>query len=314
MIPYARLTACTALGLLLLPGLVSCSLFSSGEDGEQLPDPNDPTLRPDYIPEQLKAGFREFGAGANARIEAVDSLDSYKSDAEKRGVTLTDPDHPDKEIKALDQAFKMKNSSDWEVSFTEARREAMRHQKPIIMWFADSRRSPNSNQLSTEVLSKEDFADWAAQKAIRLRLDRNVTTPDKSLRNEQEVYLDKLAEQYKVQGYPRMFILTPDGQQVDDIRGYISGTSEYVTRRIKNSVSVAAKQFTQTKKNLESQGFREWKGRNGAPIFAKLYKYTDNGPIILQEPDGHFLQTRFNSLSSADMQWILDEKKKRAAQ
>lgn len=267
----------------------------------------DASILPNNLMEQYAQGINSTGA----RIESTETAEEVHKRLEEQGLIITDDD-PRKKIEALDIAFRNKTSSDWETDFTTARKEAMRQQRPLLLWFADSRRSPNSMQLGSELLNTQEFSDWAASNIIRFRIDANVSD---RLHSKAQIKrkddLKRLTSRFNVMGYPRVFILTPDGQQIDDMRGYISGAHDSMFRKIKNSSEIALKHYNETKKKLERQGFRSWKGTNGVTTFAKLSKYNiKTGELILQEIDGGFIKSHAKNLSMEDRHWIAAEKTK----
>lgn len=295
-------------------GLSSCSWML-------LPPDESKIEKPVGLLQQLNAG----GASGAAQVfpgisetppsatTSVASLEEIEKADREAGIIFTDPDNPDKTIEELEEAFKNNNRTDWLISYSEANREAMAQQKPILMWFTDSRNSPTSTALSNQLLSKPQFSKWCEEHLIRLRLDVNVSDDKRSVEIEKENYMKKLCKKYNVIGFPRLFLLTPDGQTVDMLTGYVPGSQDFVKRRIVNSTRLAIKQFQATQKKLESMGYRVWQGKNGNKIFAKLIRYSEEkgGILSLQEMNGQVVKTGMNSLSVADANWVKAEKAKR---
>lgn len=299
--------------LAMLIGMTSCSLFNSSSDEEEIFPYNPKTSRSfsDIAADHLR--YSVDGGSANAakhEIQGV-TLEDMKKRAEANDWIVTDPDDLEKSIASLESASQIKYGVGWETTYEKAREEASRSQRPLLMWFADSRRSPNSMQLGAELIDTEDFNKWAADNVIRLKLDSYITGYDSKGETRRKDYLKKISKQFNVNGTPQLFILTPDGQTVDQIRGYVSGTHESILRKIKNSTEIACSRYKETKKQLVGKGFRDWEGSNGMKIFARLYRYSPDGRIILQEPDSRFLRTTLKSLSAQDRDWINQEKAKR---
>lgn len=315
------LAGCSLLAL----ALSSCSWLGFGENDDNTQDikvnPADPTARPDYIPDHMRLNVEEIDGSTKQVSESV-SMSEMRKQIEAEGLILINPDHvmgdPEKtkhalkNMTALEQAFNMKRGVDWETDYGVAQREALRSQRPLLMWFADSERSPNSILLATELFSTKEFTDWAEKNVIRLRLDKRITAKNSSEEKKRKNYLREQEKRFNVTGYPRVIILTSDGQKVDELAGYFSGTQESAFRRLKNSVDVAKNQYKNTKERLINLGFREWRGNNGNVLLAKLIKYSPNGDIVLQEGDGRFVRTHLNNVSHKDQQWIAEEKARRA--
>lgn len=307
----------TSLALFSGFGVTSCSWML-------LPPEESEIEKPAGFLKQLNAGSSSSPAQTHTSVMenpsatmGVNSLEDIEKKQKESGVIFTDPDNPDAPIAALEEAFTGKHKTDWFISYTEALQEAMREQKPLLMWFTDSRNSPTSTQLSNELLSKPKFSEWCGENLVRLRLDMNVSDPNDTVTKgdsvKKEDYLKDLCKKYNVMGFPRLIMLTPDGQVVDTLAGYTSGAQDFVKRRIVNSARLAAKQFQTTKQHLEGMGYRSWTGKNGTKIFAKLRRYSDEkgGTLTLQEVNGHMLQTQLYSLSAADARWVQAEKAKR---
>lgn len=304
-------TAFPVLAVLLF-GHTSCSLFQSKEDEDITPyDPKTAPTFSELASEHLR--YSVDGGAANTVQEEVTglTLEQVKKDAEARGLRVTNPDNIEESIASLESVFKIKYGTDWERTYEKAREESLRSQRPLIIWFSDSRRSPNSIQMSKELLDTQDFSDWAKDKVIRLKLDQNITGYDSRGETKRKDYLKKLSKIFNVNGTPQLIIQTPDGQIVDHIRGYVSGSQDSIFRKIKNSSDIATNRFKETKKKLIQAGFRDWTGQNKVKLFARLYKCDPSGKVILQEPDGRFLKSSLNNMSIVDQAWIETQRIKR---
>lgn len=264
----------------------------------------DPTTLPQYIPDHLKAS--ELGG-----TQRSNSLEGQLALAKEQGIIMTDPDDPYKVIPELDKALRMRKSVDWETNYVEAKQIALREQKPLLIWFTDSKSSPICSKLSAEFLAVPEFADWASENIIRLKLDQSMRLKERSASIKRENQLKKLADKYNARGKPTLVILTADGQVVDTLKGYVSGTQETLKKTLVNDLRVAVKRFKETKEKLRAQGFRDWTSRNGKnKLFAKLYNYQNSGNMRLQEPNGNILPAHIKYFSPQDVSWIEQEKKK----
>ena len=74
-------------------------------------------------------------------------------------------------------------------------------------------------KLDREVFSLEDFKSYAAQKLVLLKIDfprRKALPATETAQNQ------KLASQFKIQGFPTIVVLKPDGTKAGEL-GYLPG-------------------------------------------------------------------------------------------
>ena len=230
----------------------------------------------------------------------------------------TDPDNPEVGMEGMEEVMaKSARRGPWLISYSEARRAAMRQGKPILVWFTDTARSPLCRTLSAEVFSKNDFGTWAEAEVVRLRLDFNVKGvskgPNQSAMDDQirkENYLETLKKRYKVLGLPMVLLMAPDGTVTARYRGYDKSYFKFYLSRLKNDTEATLRHHEKWKDKMKRRNYREWEDAKGRTVFAKLARYS-GGEMILVEPDGKLLKAKLENLSSADRAWIQAEKAKR---
>lgn len=203
----------------------------------------------------------------------------------------------------------------WEESETIARQTAAREGKPILVWFTDSARSPMCKILSAELFSDPAFGKWAEDELVRLRVDANVSVNepglslDEKISRESEIkdYVKRMKKRYRVLGHPSVLMLNPGGEVVERFRGYRRGDKDYFWGLIKQNTIAANVAIEGWRKSLEAKGYREWQGKGGRKVFAKLASYS-KGTLILIEPGGERFRTREENLSKEDRKWIEQQK------
>lgn len=238
-------------------------------------------------------------------------------------ITFTNPDEPDVFISEIHNAFsaKAERSKNWQKSYGHALRTARRTGKPIFIWFHDSK-SPSSVQLGNEVLEQKDFDAWAQNNLIRLKYDKNEIFPEdqetlqennsghrkQKLFSQKKQYVLKAFEHFNVRGLPSIIILYPDGQRMEQIKGYKKGSKNQLLQKIMHCADVGIKQHEEMKEKLIPQGYRSWKGVSNIELFAKLAKYDQKtNDVWLREFDGTMTKTNIKNLSEADRQFLMQQ-------
>jgi len=285
----------------------------ANDEKEDKPKP----FGPSGIPPQLRGnqgGGTAITSGGNARPVPFNITP-------QEDIVFTDPDNPDAGIPELETLMAAPKKGPWEESESIARQTAAREGKPILIWFTDSARSPMCKALSTELFATKDFGKWAAKHIVRLRVDSNIDVddPDISLREkvdrqvEIKNYVKRLKKRYKALGHPTLVMLNASGEVLWKETGYKRGEADYIWGLIKQGDVASSHQYKAWRKNLESKGYREWEGKSGREVFAKLVSYS-KGTLILIEPGGERYKTNESKLSNSDRRWIEDQKALRGIQ
>jgi len=219
-------------------------------------------------------------------------------------------------IPELEDLMAAPKKGPWEESETLARQTAAREGKPILIWFTDSARSPMCKVMSEELFSDPDFGNWAQDNIVRLRVDANIASSKKPEMTMDEWenakvdighYVKRLKKRYRVLGHPSVLMLNPSGEVIARYRGYQRGDKDYFWGLIKQGAASSDAAYQDWRKGLEKKGYREWKGKGGRKVFAKLVSYS-KGTLILIEPGGERFRTHEDNLSADDRKWIEDQK------
>lgn len=219
--------------------------------------------------------------------------------------------------KGLSKSSKRKNP--WHYNYQQASRESRRTGKPLLIWFTRSGTpgSPMCARLKRELYGDHEFAKWADEKLIRLRVDasggdREMDEFGQLSKNlvARRKYAESLKKQFRVMGQPTLVMVQPDGAVYFQERGYSRGEKKSLWGKMKNAVLTIEHNRGVWEKKMAAKGYRRWTGKNGEVVFAKLTRYR-NGYLLLTEPDGHQIKTSQKDLSKDDRGWIVSEKKKR---
>lgn len=264
-----------------------------------------PTEAMGYLPTNVKAG--------EVKIQGY----TLPSDSD---IVWSDEDDPTADI-AFDKAFThvVKPKSLWYDSYGEAKREAMRTGKPMLIWFTQTGDSPSPlcKTLSREVFARSDFKSWAKEKVIRLKIDlagkKGARGENGEIMNDEarsREYAARMKKKYRVLGLPAVVMESPSKGVLAQYRGYKKGSAGEYWWKMKNVVLTHEHNHSVWKKGMAAKGYREWTGSNGQVVFAKLARY-QKGRLLLVEPDGKRLQTTEANLSKVDRAWIAAAKKAR---
>ncbi len=109
--------------------------------------------------------------------------------------------------------------SGWLTNFAQAQEEAKTRQKLLLMDFTGSDWCGWCIMLDKEVFSKPEFQDYANKNLVLLELD---FPRRKELPKEMQAQNERLAMQYRIQGFPTIVVLDSNGKPVGAL-GYMRG-------------------------------------------------------------------------------------------
>jgi thioredoxin-related protein len=302
----------------LLIGLLLCALCGCAKMGGPKKTPDKPSTAPadtSGIPSEYPNFHQPPGATAGTPVVGGGNVPARIPVTPDEDIVWTDPDHPDAKPAELETLLEAPQSKTWEESDTEARKQAMRQCKPLLIWFTDSASNALCKTLSNELFSTEPFDKWANDKFVRLRVDANTHRADPKLsmadREDRESrmkdYVEEMKKRYKVLGQPTVLVVAPNGSVIGRYRGYNTGKSEIYWGLIRQGEVAGSKSCAEWRAGMEKKGYRQWQDRRGRKVFAKLLAYA-KGDIFLTEPDGQRSRTTESKLSDADRSWLAKEK------
>ncbi|MGE9267438.1 MAG: thioredoxin family protein, partial [Verrucomicrobiales bacterium] len=159
----------------MLPTIATLGLLAAcgGKKVAQVPgNPYDEipeSLRPNYTSEEQGTPVGELKAINEGGVKIGEFV--LPGDDE---IVWSDERNPNADINFEKPFLKpQRKASEWDDSYTEARRRAQRTGKPLLMWFTDNGATPSPlcKALSSELFSKPEFRKWAEKNVVRLRLD-----------------------------------------------------------------------------------------------------------------------------------------------
>ncbi|MDX2111282.1 MAG: thioredoxin family protein [Verrucomicrobiota bacterium] len=107
--------------------------------------------------------------------------------------------------------------ANWLTNNDSARATAKAEGKYLLLEFTGSDYCPPCKALARDLLTTPKFTDYATHNLVLLKLDFPKKT---ALSAEQRKHNDTLATQYKVEGFPTLILLDPQGKEVSREVGY----------------------------------------------------------------------------------------------
>lgn len=108
----------------------------------------------------------------------------------------------------------------WKTNWNEARTEAEKSKKPMMVLFTGSDWCPWCVKLDRELLSKPDVKKFVNTNFVPVKLD---FPRKKELPAQEKAQNQKLAQEYEVQGFPTILYFTPEGKLLKTRGGYRKG-------------------------------------------------------------------------------------------
>ncbi len=120
-------------------------------------------------------------------------------------------------------AFAARADSEWLTDYKKAQQEAKTSNKLLLLDFTGSDWCGYCIQFDRNVLSKSQFKDYASKNLVLLEVDfprRKIQSTDLKTQNS------TLAQQYQIEGFPTIIVLSRDGRKVWEYEGYFTGGPE----------------------------------------------------------------------------------------
>lgn len=108
----------------------------------------------------------------------------------------------------------------WLTSVPEAQALAKKENKLVLMDFTGSDWCVWCKKLDAEIFSKPAFADYAKKNLVLVQVDFPANKPQPA---DLQKANKALQSKYKVDGYPTLVVITPDGTIVWQQVGYLEG-------------------------------------------------------------------------------------------
>ncbi len=186
--------------------------------------------------------------------------------------------------------------NNWRRSAEDAIKEARLGNKLLLILFAHTHLEL-SQQLEATLLISPEFRKTVEKDFVLLRLDYSDSDTARS------AYYQGMKTRLKVRGFPTLIATLPNGHEVLRCTGYQpEWKSRYLTN-IKTCIENSVKMKEHRRKQMQATGYRLWKDKNGAEVFAKLNQ-VDANQLTLTSEWGDEFHTFSTRLSEADQAWI----------
>jgi protein disulfide-isomerase len=120
--------------------------------------------------------------------------------------------------------------SAWLHDFEAAKKQAKEENKVIFINFTGSDWCGWCIKLEKEVFSKKEFQEFAKDKLVLMEVD----FPDKKKQSaEMKAQNKKLDKEFKIEGYPTLFLLDSEGKKLTDDIGYREGGAQAYVDNLK---------------------------------------------------------------------------------
>lgn len=107
----------------------------------------------------------------------------------------------------------------WDDDYEKALAKAKAEKKMVVLDFTGSDWCGWCMKLDKEVFSQKEFKDYAKENLVLVEVD---FPQQKKLSKKVKEQNDKLQAEHKVQGYPTIIVLNPEGKKVGEL-GYQKG-------------------------------------------------------------------------------------------
>lgn len=110
-------------------------------------------------------------------------------------------------------------AGEWLTDYDKALQQAKMEHKQLLMDFTGSDWCGWCKKLDGEVFSQDEFKQFADKNLVLLKVDfpRSKTLPD-----AEKAQNEKLAKKYRIEGFPTLVVLAPDGSTAGQL-GYVPG-------------------------------------------------------------------------------------------
>ena len=112
-------------------------------------------------------------------------------------------------------------AENWTTDYSAALAQAKQQNKLVLLDFTGSDWCGYCKLLDKEVFSDASFKDFAGKNFIPVTIDFPRGTKLSDALTQQN---DKLQEQFKIEGFPTLIVVSPDGKELGRMTGYDPGS------------------------------------------------------------------------------------------
>ncbi len=136
----------------------------------------------------------------------------------------------------LSSTFAIANGwmTDWEAAKAKAKAE----NKPILINFTGTDWCGWCIRIEKEVFSKKEFQEYAAKNLILMEVDFPKKKEQDAKLKAQNKVLDK---EFKIEGYPTIFLLDSEGKKISEDIGYREGGPDAYAKYLQTLIDKAKK-------------------------------------------------------------------------
>ena len=114
----------------------------------------------------------------------------------------------------------------WNTDLAKAQAQAKKENKLVMLDFTGSDWCGWCIKLNKDVFSTQEFADYAKKNLVLVEVD---FPRHKELAANQKKANQALQEKYKIEGYPTIIVLNPEGKKLGDL-GYMNSPKPFIKK------------------------------------------------------------------------------------
>lgn len=111
-------------------------------------------------------------------------------------------------------------ASGWSDDYAKALEQAKKENKKVLLDFTGSDWCGWCIKLDKDVFSKPEFKEYAKQNLVLVEVD---FPQGKRLSKKTKEQNEKLKNEFKVEGFPTLVLLDPEGKKLGEVVGYVQG-------------------------------------------------------------------------------------------
>lgn len=124
----------------------------------------------------------------------------------------------------------MAAESGWLTDYEAAKKQAAEQNKPILINFTGTDWCGWCIKIEKEIFSKDEFKAYAKENLILMEVD----FPEKKKQSDEvKAQNKKLDEEFKIEGYPTIFLLDAEGKKLSEDIGYREGGAKAYVDHLK---------------------------------------------------------------------------------
>ncbi|MFM2199777.1 MAG: hypothetical protein RLZZ505_3209 [Verrucomicrobiota bacterium] len=131
-------------------------------------------------------------------------------------------------------AASMAAESGWLTDYEAAKKQAKEENKPILINFTGTDWCGWCIRIEKEVFSKDEFKAYAKENLVLMEVD----FPEKKKQTDEVKAQNKaLDKEFKIEGYPTIFLIDSEGKKLSEDIGYREGGAQAYVDHLKELLS-----------------------------------------------------------------------------